>query len=79
MSMLWKFFIVTSIISLLVVSIFCFIFTNQQKAELEKRSIEQLRLLALMSAAAVEPSEIQALLDTTSFLGTGVSESRINL
>jgi len=79
MSMLWKFFIVTSIISLLVVTLFCFIFTAQQKAELEKRSIEQLRLLALLSSASVESSEIQALLDTTDVFGNGLSGTRKNL
>jgi methyl-accepting chemotaxis protein len=76
--MLWKFFIVTSIISLLIVFLFCFIFTAQQKADLEKRNVEQLRLLAILSSASVEPSEIQALLDTTDSFGSGFSGSRRN-
>jgi len=79
MSMLWKFFIVTSIISLLIVLLFCFFFTAQQKAELEKRNVEQLRLLAILSSASVEPSEIQALLDTTDSFGSGSSGSRQNI
>ena len=79
MSMLWKFFIVTSIISLLIVLLFCFFFTAQQKAELEKRNVEQLRLLAILSSASVEPSEIQSLLDTTDSFGSGSSGSRQNI
>jgi methyl-accepting chemotaxis protein len=79
MSMLWKFFIVTAILSLLVVTIFCFIFTSQQKGVIEKQSIEQLRLMALLSSAAAESSEIQAILDTANVFGTVFSTNRNNL
>jgi twitching motility protein PilJ len=40
--------------------------------------VEQLRLLAILSSASVEPSEIQALLDTTDSFGSGFSGSRRN-
>jgi methyl-accepting chemotaxis protein len=79
MSMLWKFFMVAAILSLLVVTIFCFIFTSQQKGVIEKESIEQLRLLALLSSAAVESSEIQAILDTAKVSGAVFSSPRNDL